>query len=102
DGTLIDLHSEEPVSRIFHRELAARGIRWRSRLQLDSFDLLLTYVAHGFGTALSLLHPAVPGGIRLLPLTAFPRVRICAVWKGRPAPATAALIDELRAAGRKL
>ncbi len=102
DGTLIDLHSEEPVSRIFHRELASRGIRWRSRLQLDSFDLLLTYVAHGFGTALSLLHPAVPPGIRLLPLKDFPKIKVSAVWKGRPAPATAALIAELKAAARKL
>ena len=100
--TLIDLASEEPVSRIFHRELAKTPVQWRSRLELDSFDLLLTYVAHGFGTAVSLMHTTVPAGIRLLPLKAFPRVKVCAIWKGRAAPATAALIEELKAAGKRL
>ncbi len=100
--TLIDLAADEPVSRVFHRELAKTGVRWRSRLELDSFDLLLTYVAHGFGVALSLMHPKIPSGIRLLPLKDLPKIKVLALWKGNPAPATAALIEELKTAGRKL
>lgn len=94
--TLLDLPSEEPMSRMFHQECRGRGVRWRSRMEMDNFDLLLAYVAEGFGVAVTAIHAGLPPGVRMLRLTNFPRIELHAIWRQNPSDATRALIDEVR------
>lgn len=99
---LLDLPNEEPLSRIFHRAIEPLGIIWRSRLELDSFDILLAYVAQGFGVGVTLLHPTPPKGVRLLPLHDFPKANVYGIWRSRQNPVMQALLQDLKAVGSDL
>lgn len=87
---LISLPPHEHLSRMFQKELKDRGVVWPTRIESHSFDLIETYVGHGFGVGLSLAVPGrkFPDGIRPLPLRGFPKLTFGALTCGRlPAPA---------------
>lgn len=91
---LVSLSRAEHLAQVFQRELAARKIVWKTRIEASSMDLIEAYVGHGFGVGLSI---EVPGRVlsplvRALRLRGFPLLVFGALWSGRlPAPASAFL-----------
>ena len=97
--TLISLPPNEGISRAFQKELAKRKVDWPIGIELNSLDLIDTYVANGFGIGLGLALPGAraPKGIRMLALEDFPPVTIGALWRGQPSPLAGCIIEHLKA-----
>ena len=97
--TLISLPPDEPVCRLFQRELQKRKIEWFPGLELSSQELITRYVAEGFGLGLVLLPPGgpAPSGTRLLALTDFPKVPYGALWMGSLSPLQQSVLEEVQA-----
>lgn len=96
--TLISLPQNEGISRTFQTELAARKIDWPIRMELNSTDLINTYVANGFGIGISV---DLPGerknkGVKLLPLKDFPTITIGCLWRGQLSPVGQTLVKLLQ------
>lgn len=96
--TLISLPANEGIARAFQRELGKRKIDWPTGIELNSLDLIDTYVANGFGVGLSLQLPGAkaPKGVRVLALEDFPTVTIGALWRGQPSPLAECIIQHLK------
>lgn len=75
-------------SQILQAALRQRGIEWMPSLEVGSLDLILRFVAEGFGAGLALRHPRVelPAGVRSLELDDFPPLSFGAIWSGRLSP----------------
>ena len=96
--TLISLPQNEGISRTFQTELAARKIDWPIGMELNSTDLINTYVANGFGIGISV---DLPGerknkGVKLLPLKDFPTITIGCLWRGQLSPVGQTLVKLLQ------
>ncbi|MDE2713371.1 MAG: LysR family transcriptional regulator [Verrucomicrobiota bacterium] len=96
--TLISLPQNEGISRTFQTELAARKIDWPIGMELNSTDLINTYVANGFGIGISV---DLPGerknkGVKLLPLEDFPTITIGCLWRGQLSPVGQTLVKLLQ------
>jgi DNA-binding transcriptional LysR family regulator len=95
--TLIAPPSHDPISRKFHRELARNHVIWKPDIQLESIDLIETYVLNGLGVGVSVV---VPGrtfapGLRALALPGFPTVDVGVIWQGSLQPAAEAFVNIL-------
>ncbi|MGJ8632751.1 MAG: LysR family transcriptional regulator [Luteolibacter sp.] len=87
-----------PVAKLFGKGLNRKNIRWPARIEISSIEVINTYVAKGFGIGLSLKIPGTkpPKGVTEFPLNGFPQLKIAALWRGKPAPLTTAILDGLR------
>jgi DNA-binding transcriptional LysR family regulator len=99
---LISLPQSESVAKRFQQELTRRGVMWPVSIEVNSLELISTYVARGFGVGLTVYLPDVAEtrGFRLLPLRDFPPVVIGVVWIGKPNPVVEAFIQELHERAR--
>jgi DNA-binding transcriptional LysR family regulator len=105
---LISLPSNEAVGRNFQRGLARLKVDWPIGIEVNSLDLVPTYVANGFGLGVFVQVPGspVPRDVRVLPLPGFDPVVIGVLWHGKGSPVALALLAELQTraaevAGRK-
>jgi DNA-binding transcriptional LysR family regulator len=96
--TLISLPANEGITKHFQTGLAKRGIVWPTGIEVDSLDLVETYVASGFGVGLSVAIPKkkLANAVRPLDMTDFDPVVIGALWRGKLTEITSAFLDELR------
>ncbi|MBI5772687.1 MAG: LysR family transcriptional regulator [Verrucomicrobia bacterium] len=96
---LISLPSNEAVGRNFQRGLARLKVDWPIGIEVNSLDLVPTYVANGFGLGVFVQVPGspVPRGVRVLPLSGFDPVVIGVLWHGKGSSVALALLAELRA-----
>lgn len=101
---LITLPSSEPISRMFRAELADRGIQWPTGIEVNSIELIQTYVAKGFGIGLSVELPRspLPKNIRPLPLKGFPALVIGALWVGKLSPVAENFLKMTQKAAKSL
>jgi DNA-binding transcriptional LysR family regulator len=101
---LISLSGAASLPRTFQQELARRGIAWKQTIEVNSLDLIHTYVLDGFGYGLSIHIPGmpVPRGLRLLPLKGYPPLTVGLFWMGKTAPVTTAFAEEMQAYVREL
>lgn len=85
DLPLVTLDAKDVVSRAFQAALRQRGLEWLPSLEVGSLDLVVRYVAEGFGAGLALRHPRVelPVGVKALALDDFPPLSFGALWTGR-------------------
>lgn len=85
DLPLVSLEANDVLSRSFQASLRQRGIEWLPSLEVGSLDLVLRYVAEGFGAGLALHHPRVelPAGVKSLELEDFPPLSFGVLWTGR-------------------
>lgn len=99
ESSLITLPPSESISRHFQQTLARRHIDWPPGIEINSLDLIETYVARRFGIGVTVAVPQRPVNheIRILPLPDFPPIAIGAMWFGRLNPPTRALLQELQA-----
>ena len=101
---LVALSPREHLAQVFQRELAARKLVWKPRIEASSIELIEAYVGHGFGVGLSLEIPgrALSPKVRALRLRGFPLLVFGALSSGRmPAPASA-FLELARARAREL
>lgn len=96
---LISLPPHEMLPRLFQRELARRGLVWRTAMEISSQDLVAIYVRNGLGAGLAVRVPdlAADRRLRVLPLKGFPVLPIGAFWRGKPGEAVEFLLHELAA-----
>jgi len=102
---LIALPASATLTKFFQDGLRRQGLRWPVAVEVNSLDLVETYVAEGFGVGLSLALPAGRTGAsssgekwRRLPLGAgFSPVVIAALWQGKLAPLPAAFLKLVHA-----
>ncbi len=101
---LISLPAHEMLPHLFQKELAKRGIVWRTELETSSQDLVAIYVRNGLGAGLAVRTPDLENdpSVRLLPLPGFPTLPIGAFWRGKPGEITQALIEGLKEYSQKL
>lgn len=85
DLPLISLDAKDVISRSFQATLRQRGVEWLPSLEVGSLDLVLRYVAEGFGAGLALRHPRfeLPDGVKALALDDFPPLSFGLLWTGR-------------------
>lgn len=101
---LISMRPDEALPRFFQQELAKRNLVWPTSIEAGTLELVMTYVAEGFGIGLGVEVPGmrVPPQVRVLPLTDFPRLPIGILWVDKLSPVAQALSDQLDAAARAL
>ena len=101
---LIALPENEPMSRIFRGELERRQIAWPTGIEVNSLELIQTYVAKGFGAGLMVEIPRYPfpKTTRVLPLRGFPPLIVGAFWQGKLSPVAARFLEEARKRARWL
>lgn len=84
----------DELTEAFMAELRRRKRSWEIRIEAPALDLVEAYVAHGFGVGLSISVPgrAIPGSVRALKLSGFPKLVYGVLWNGKlSAPAQACL-----------
>lgn len=96
--TLISLPQSEAVAKVFQGELNKRGIDWPVGVEVNTLELINTYVSQGFGLGLTLALPnnKTPSGLKQLAMEGFPGIRIGALWCGRLTPLSRAVLDRLK------
>ena len=101
---LLCLSPEDSISRGFREGLARWSIQWTPATEVNSLELVETYVRRGQGIGVSVLIPgrSWPPGVRAVSLPAFPRIKVGALWRGARDPATEAILGELRQRARDL
>ena len=103
--SLISFSSNSHLTDLLQRELARRRIAWPVQIEVDSTELVQTYVARGFGMGLALAIPGLrnPAGLRQLPLRGMAPAQVGAFWKYPLNPAGACFLAEAeRKAARML
>jgi DNA-binding transcriptional LysR family regulator len=104
DLPLVSLEAKDALPRAFQAALRQRGVDWIASLEVGSLDLVMRYVAEGFGVGLALLHPRfqVPAGVRVLPMPDIPALRFGALWTGRLSPLGEVFLAEASALAGEL
>jgi len=101
---LIGPKRDDAISRWFKHGLLARSLEWDIGIEMNSIELVESYVLHGFGVGVSV---AVPGrrterGLRALPLQGFPPLQVGMIWKRNPSPILLELMTHLRQQAKKM
>jgi DNA-binding transcriptional LysR family regulator len=101
---LITLADDDPVCRVFQTELRRREIIWSPAFELANLDLVIRYVAAGYGVGLGLLPPGMklPQGVEAVFPDDFPPVTLAISWAGTPSPAARVFIEEAELLAREL
>ena len=104
EEALISLPSDEVMVRQFQTRLKRLGVNWRTRIEVSSIDLILTYVSLGFGVGLSISVPRtqLPRGLRMLPLPGFPPVVVAVLSQKSLSTASATFLEEIKHRAREL
>lgn len=104
DLPLVTLEAGDVLSRTFQAALRQRGLEWLPHLEVGSLDLIVRYVAEGFGVGLALRHPraVLPEGIHALALDDFPPLSFGMLWTGRLSPLGEFFLAEAEALAAEL
>ena len=104
DLPLVSIDSNDALYRLFQTNLRQRGLEWLPSLEVGSLDLVVRYVAEGFGAGLALRHPRAeyPATVRVLDLPDFTPLSFGALWTGRMSPLLEAFLDEAQLLARNL
>ena len=103
DVTLISLPHREAITQIFFQELQNRGLDWAPGIEVNSLQLIESYVLMGFGIGLSVRVPRqpFPASLRALPLKGFPSLEVGAFWRNPLSPPAKHFVDALHAYVKK-
>jgi len=104
DETLISLPSNEAVSRLFQKGLSKLGVYWPIGIEVNSLDLIDTYVENDFGIGVTVMIPdrRLPKNVRCLPLDDFGSIPVGAFWRGKLNPIQQALLGEVEKRAKAL
>jgi len=86
------------VSRLFSKGLERAGLKWDSKIEVTTIDLVQAYVSQGFGIGVSVQAPGVKFAkdIRVLDLNDFPQLIIAGLWRGQIHPLARKVVDGLK------
>ncbi len=86
--SLISMPPNETMNQIFQDELVKRSLHWQPRVEVNSLELVQSYVASGYGFGLAVDIPGrkLKPGLRRIPLTGFAPLRIGLLHQGRLNP----------------
>lgn len=95
--TLISLPANEAVSRHFQKGLSRLGVDWPIGIEVNSLDLIDTYVENGFGIGVTVMIPdrKLPKNVRCVQLPGFSKIPVGAFWRGKLNPIQQALLNEV-------
>ena len=98
DMPLIRLPETETITRIFLRGLKKLRVDWPLCIEASSVDLVVRYVANGYGYGLTVDVPEIVESpqVRLLPLAGFPPIELLGIWRGEGSPLVHSLIEEIK------
>lgn len=103
---LIAFPERATITKLFADELRRHARRrWTVSLEVNALALVETYAAEGFGIGLSVIQPgapALPEGLRRLPLPGFAPMVIAALWQGKLSPLPAAFLELAKARAASL
>lgn len=101
---LISLPPHELLPRLFHKELARRGLVWRTEMETSSQDLVAIYVRNGLGAGLAVRTPDLErdARLRVLPLAGFPHLPIGAFWRGQLSEPAEHFVHELMERSKRI
>lgn len=104
DTTLISLPANEAVSRLFQKGLAKLGVDWPIGIEVNSLDLIDTYVENDFGVGVTVTIPnrKLPKNVRVVPLEGFGSIPLGAFWRGKLNPIQQALLKEVEKRAKSL
>ncbi len=104
EESLVSVRVDEAAPRVFHQELARRGLAWPTAIEVGTLELVGTYVGEGFGVGLTVQVPGErpPAATRFLPLLDFPRLPIGLLWSNPLSPVAEAFSSLLAAAADAL
>jgi len=102
--TLVSLPHREAITQTFLQELQGRGLEWTAGIEVNSLQLIQSYVLMGFGVGLSVRVPsqAFPHDLRALPLKGFPSLEVGAFWRNPLSPPAKHFVDTLHTYVKKL
>lgn len=95
---LIRPPSDQAIPRLFARQMERQGWQWPARIEVGALDLIIAYVASGFGVGLGVQAPgvALPKGVRAYQPKGFPSLTIAALWRGRMGPLAEQVLEEMK------
>jgi DNA-binding transcriptional LysR family regulator len=101
---LVSLSHRETITQTFLQELQSRGLDWPPGIEVNSLQLIQSYVSMGFGVGLSVRVPGqpFPPGIRALPLPEFPLLEVGAFWRNPLSPPAKLFVEILHRYVKKL
>jgi len=104
EETLIALPPTDAICMQFHDGLKNNGAAWRLGIEVNSLNLIETYVEHGYGIGLSVAIPNTKSSRKVRPvmLSGFPPVVIGAVWAGQLSSIAQEFLAELETESRRL
>ena len=104
DISLISLPANEAVSRLFQKGLAKLGVDWPIGIEVNSLDLIDTYVENDFGVGVTVMIPdrKLPKSVRMIPLKDFGSIPVGAFWRGKLNPIQQALLTEVEKRAKSL
>lgn len=102
--TLISLPGREAITQIFSQELQRMGLAWPPGIEVNSLQLIASYVQLGFGIGLTVQVPRqpFPSMLRALPLKGFPSLEVGAFWRKSLSPQAKHFVDSLHRYVKKL
>lgn len=88
DEPLVSMAANETLNKLFQAELEKRELHWQPKVEVNSLELVQSYVSHGYGFGLAVDIPGrkLPAGLRRIPLSGFPPLRIGMIHQGRLNP----------------
>jgi DNA-binding transcriptional LysR family regulator len=95
--TLVSLSHREAITQTFLKELEGRGLDWPAGIEVNSLQLIQSYVLMGFGVGLSVRVPGqpFPRELRALSLTGFPSLEVGAFWRNPLSPPAKHFVETL-------
>jgi len=102
--TLVSLPHREAITQTFLQELEGRGLDWSAGIEVNSLQLIQSYVLMGFGIGLSVRVPSqpFPDDLRALPLKGFPSLEVGAFWRSPLSPQAKHFVETLHRYVKKL
>ena len=99
---LVGLPPHEALQQIFQKGLTERKISWEVSVEVNSLDVIQSYVRRGFGAGIAVGVPGESGevfkaeGCKVIPLENFSALKIGIFYQGLIKPIAQEFIDETR------
>jgi len=105
---LVGLPSHEALQQIFQRGLQKKQIRWDVSVEVNSLDVIQSYVRRGFGAGVGVGVPGESGekfeaeGCHVIPLEGFDPLVIGIIYQGLIKPIAQEFLNETKIYAQKL